>query len=85
MPIYQGEIIVGLKYSPENFDVENKEPKNYNTKHGTQRLRHKAKGGTLYVLVKEARNLQTNCKAPGTYNAFCKRYIIANYYVNNFD
>ncbi|XP_044018054.1 probable serine/threonine-protein kinase DDB_G0282963 isoform X2 [Aphidius gifuensis] len=70
-PISQkGEVIVGLKFVPPDPTqlerdglLSSKNKKNYYR-------------GSLHVLVKEARNLQTRIKSSGTCDPFCKSYLL---------
>ncbi|XP_034950022.1 uncharacterized protein [Chelonus insularis] len=73
---YKGEVIVGLKFvPPDPVQLERERDSG-----AEQRLLNKGKKnwskGSLHVLVKEARHLQTRSKNSGTCDPFCKSYLL---------
>uniref|UniRef100_A0ABD2VZA0 C2 domain-containing protein n=1 Tax=Trichogramma kaykai TaxID=54128 RepID=A0ABD2VZA0_9HYME len=71
--VYKGEVIVGLKFVPPD-------PSSLDRDRDSNELLSKFKKtwskGSLHVLVKEARNLQTRTKHGGTCDPFCKSYLL---------
>ena len=71
---YKGEVIVGLKFVPPDPARQDRE------RDSCEQRANKAKKswsrGSLHVLVKEARNLQTRAKNSGTCDPFCKRFLL---------
>ncbi|CAG5076093.1 Similar to Sytl5: Synaptotagmin-like protein 5 (Mus musculus) [Cotesia congregata] len=74
---YKGEVIVGLKFvPPELCQLENREREGVTIVGEPRKGKKNWSRGSLHVLVKEARNLQTKTKNSGTCDPFCKSYLL---------
>ncbi|KAH0554528.1 hypothetical protein KQX54_011128 [Cotesia glomerata] len=74
---YKGEVIVGLKFvPPELCQLENRERESVTIVGEPRKGKKNWSRGSLHVLVKEARNLQTKTKNSGTCDPFCKSYLL---------
>lgn len=74
---YKGEVIVGLKFvPPELCQLENRERESVTIIGEPRKGKKNWSRGSLHVLVKEARNLQTKTKNSGTCDPFCKSYLL---------
>ncbi|XP_011503250.1 PREDICTED: uncharacterized protein LOC105366490 [Ceratosolen solmsi marchali] len=71
---YKGEVIVGLKFVPPDPTRQDRERDV--SEQRSNKLKKSWSKGSLHVLVKEARNLQTRAKNSGTCDPFCKSYLL---------
>lgn len=67
-------MIVGLKFVPPD-PTQQERDRDIGVDRGASKSKKNWSRGSLHVLVKEARNLQTRAKNSGTCDPFCKRYI----------
>ncbi|KAJ8664333.1 hypothetical protein QAD02_005995 [Eretmocerus hayati] len=71
---YKGEVIVGLKFVPPDPSRQDRERDSNDYR--SNKVKKNWSKGSLHVLVKEARNLQTRVKNSGTCDPFCKSYLL---------
>ncbi|CAD1471768.1 unnamed protein product [Heterotrigona itama] len=72
---YKGEVIVGLKFVPPD-PTQQERDREIGVDRGASKSKKNWSRGSLHVLVKEARNLQTRAKNSGTCDPFCKSYLL---------
>ncbi|KOX68850.1 Synaptotagmin-like protein 5 [Melipona quadrifasciata] len=72
---YKGEVIVGLKFVPPD-PTQQERDREVGVDRGASKSKKNWSRGSLHVLVKEARNLQTRAKNSGTCDPFCKSYLL---------
>ncbi|XP_026674069.1 uncharacterized protein LOC108630715 isoform X3 [Ceratina calcarata] len=72
---YKGEVIVGLKFVPPD-PTQQERDREIGSDRGVSKSKKNWSRGSLHVLVKEARNLQTRAKNSGTCDPFCKSYLL---------